>query len=68
MFKSTLKRGSSGSEVKQLQVKLQALGFLSTDITPNGNFGYATQKAVQAFQSANDLSSVGFVGQPHVPP
>ena len=61
-FKSLLKRGSIGDEVKMLQVKLQGMGFLPSNLTPNGIFGPATEKAVKAFQKAHGISSVGFIG------
>lgn len=61
VFTSTLKLGSSGSQVKMLQLKLKSLGLLSA--TPNGRFGPATLKAVKAFQKANGLPAVGLVGK-----
>ncbi len=62
VFKSQLQQGSNNSEVKALQEKLQQLGFLAKDITPNGNFGPKTAEAVRKFQAANALAQVGFVG------
>jgi len=61
-FTKLLRRGSSGNDVKQLQLKLQELGFLSKSIVANGIFGLATEKAVKALQKANKLSQVGFTG------
>lgn len=57
VFTNTLGRGSRGSAVKQLQAKLQALGYMSAK--PNGTFGPATMKAVKAFQNANNLKPSG---------
>ena len=56
-FTSTLKLGSLGTEVKQLQIKLQSLGFLTNTITPNGVFGKATLKAFQDFQANHNITS-----------
>ena len=49
-----LQRGSSGSSVKALQ---RALG-----VTPTGNFGPVTARAVRAFQSSHGLTVDGIVG------
>jgi peptidoglycan hydrolase-like protein with peptidoglycan-binding domain len=57
---STLKIGANGTDVKKLQEKLTELKFFSGDIT--GYFGPITEKAVMAFQTANNLDAVGFVG------
>ena len=59
-IKSFLSAGSQGDEVKALQQKLKTLGFFTLE--PNGNFGPHTQQAVQAFQRANSLPTVGYVG------
>ena len=48
-------------EVRQLQVKLAALGFESGE--PDGILGPATRKAVSGFQSANDLIADGYPDQ-----
>lgn len=61
-FTENLSRGSSGEDVRQLQTKLQDLGFLPTTIQPTGVFGPATQQAVRAFQAANGISQAGTVG------
>ena len=61
-FISFLSLGFEGEEVKQLQIRLQQLGFFPQDIEPNGNFGETTETAVKAFQTANGLDPVGFVG------
>jgi len=57
---SDLSKGSSGSSVLALQNFLQLSGYLSA--TPNGYFGPATLTAVQKFQSANGIPSVGTIG------
>ena len=49
-----LQRGSSGSSVQALQ---RALG-----VTPTGNFGPITARAVRAFQSSHGLTVDGIVG------
>jgi hypothetical protein len=59
-FTTTLKLGSSGTAVSQLQEKLKALGFYKGKI--DGGYGLTTEKAVKAFQKAHQLSQVGSVG------
>ena len=61
-FTSFLSLGSAGPEVILLQNTLQSLGFFPANITPNGNFGPATEAAVKAFQTAHNLDSFGYVG------
>ena len=56
-----LRSGSSGSQVKQLQERLQALGYYSG--TVDGAFGSGTKKAVQQFQSQHGLDADGIVGE-----
>jgi hypothetical protein len=55
-----LARGDSGSQVKLLQHALAVLGFSAG--TPDGNYGPATQAAVERFQAAEGLPQVGVVG------
>jgi peptidoglycan hydrolase-like protein with peptidoglycan-binding domain len=62
IFTKFLKRGMNNAEVKQLQLKLQQLGYFSKTTIANGNFGPATETAVKAFQKANKLDQVGYVG------
>jgi|GEM_PF-1549422 len=63
IFKSLLSLGSKGEEVKQLQIRLQELGYLSGTIKPNGVFGPATKAAVVKLQKDNQLTpAVGSVG------
>lgn len=61
-FTLFLSRGSNGTEVLELQKKLQFLGFLPATVTPNGNYGPATEAAVRDFQAANNISPLGYVG------
>lgn len=58
---SSLKKGSSGSEVRQVQQRLKTLGYLSG--SADGDFGDATEAAVIAFQQANGLTADGVVGK-----
>ena len=57
----TYRYGSTGSTVKQIQTMLADLGYYSG--TKSGNFGYKTEDAVKAFQSANGLKADGVVGK-----
>jgi putative chitinase len=51
---ATLRRGSTGDAVKQMQQKL--------GITADGNFGPGTEAAVRKWQAANGLTADGIVG------
>ncbi|MFK3960873.1 peptidoglycan-binding protein [Guptibacillus hwajinpoensis] len=55
-----LKKGSTGSLVKELQSKLQAIGLYSGPL--DGDFGNGTEQAVRNFQSRNKLTVDGIVG------
>ncbi len=57
---STLKRGSQGTLVKNMQQKLKDLGYYTGSVT--GNFGSITEEAVRSFQRANGLTSDGIAG------
>jgi len=57
---STLRRGASGTAVKELQQALARAGFNPGSV--DGEFGPATERAVKAFQSANGLTADGVVG------
>ncbi|MBT7350654.1 peptidoglycan-binding protein [candidate division WWE3 bacterium] len=62
-FTSFLEYGDTGEEVKQLQIKLQELGYLSQAITPTTYFGPSTKAAVIKLQEENDLEpALGYVG------
>lgn len=56
-----LKLGSKGEEVKQLQVKLNKLGYKVG--VPNAEFDANTQNAVCRLQKANGLVTDGIVGE-----
>ena len=56
----TLKLGSQGDEVRNVQRKLRELGFYKG--TVDGDFGEATEKAVKAFQQQYGLTVDGKVG------
>jgi hypothetical protein len=59
-FKTLLKIGSSGTEVRELQKLLAKLGFFKAAST--GTFGSVTQAAVKAFQKKYGIDQVGYVG------
>lgn len=56
----TLKPGDTGAQVKTLQKALASLGF--SPGTPDGDYGPATQVAVEKFQIAKNLAEDGIVG------
>lgn len=56
---STFRLGDQGAEIAEIQAALASNGY---DVTADGVFGPGTEAAVQAFQSANGLSSDGLVG------
>lgn len=56
----TLKKGSTGEDVKKLQQALIDLGYLSD--TADGTFGAKTQDAVTLFQAINGLDADGLAG------
>ncbi|MBQ3487388.1 MAG: peptidoglycan-binding protein, partial [Clostridia bacterium] len=58
----TLKLGMKGSEVKAVQKRLKALGYLTSNAQVNGYYGEATEDAVEEFQRRNGLSADGTVG------
>lgn len=55
-----LRLGSTGPEVVQLQTKLNYIGYNAG--SADGIFGYKTQTAVRAFQSAKALTPDGIAG------
>lgn len=60
-----LRQGSSGSAVRTLQTYLNAVGQVNTvipQITVDGKFGPATERAVIAFQQLYGLTADGIVG------
>lgn len=56
-----LKKGSKGTDVKELQRALKELGY-NVGVA-DGNFGPATERQVEKFQEANDLFTDGIVGK-----
>lgn len=56
----TLRRGSSGKQVKYLQMALITLGYLSGSV--DGSYGAKTQAAVKLYQSDYGLSTDGTAG------
>ena len=56
-----LREGAKGAQVKQLQERLQQLGFKPG--IPDGDFGPATKSAVSAFQKSKGLITDGIVGE-----
>lgn len=57
---TVLKKGSTGTAVRELQQKLKNLGYLTGSV--DGSFGEATEKAVKAFQKAVGLYADGVAG------
>lgn len=57
---ATLKYGSTGVDVPDLQFRLQTLGYFKSTITQT--FGMTTRTAVQGFQKANGIASDGIAG------
>ena len=58
---ATLKTGSSGSAVKQLQQRLKDLKYYTGSV--DGVYGSGTEQAVRAFQAANGLNVDGKAGK-----
>lgn len=57
---TSLKLGSSGQDVRNVQQKLKSLGFLKGNV--DGDFGKATEEAVKKFQKQYGLEVDGKVG------
>ena len=55
----SLKRGSKGDKVKELQTKLNKVG---NNLVVDGSFGPATEKAVKEFQKKYNLTVDGIAG------
>ena len=61
----TLRQGSHGSQVSQVQNELRDLGYTNKDsrlLTADGKFGPSTKEAVEAFQADNGLKADGVIG------
>ena len=58
---ASMKQGSKGTTVKQLQQNLIGLGYL--DGTADGSYGSKTRKAVEAFQADFGLKADGTAGE-----
>lgn len=61
-WRSTIRRGSKGSEVKECQTMLMKLGYDIGSWGIDGDFGSATEKAVRSFQSDHRLIVDGVCG------
>lgn len=57
----TIGQGASGSEVTEIQERLQRLGYFNQ--SPTGVFGSVTRSAVIQFQQDNGLTADGVVGE-----
>jgi len=57
---ASLKYGSKGTAVKEIQTRLKELGYYSGDI--NGNYLLSTKDAVKTFQASNKLVVDGICG------
>ncbi len=60
-YQGLLSGGSRGAEVKRLQQRLRALGYLTGN--PDGVFGKQTVNAVSDFQKRNKLTQDGVAGE-----
>lgn len=60
--KRTLKKGSKGADVKELQSGLIKMGYNLGKLGADGNFGAKTYNAVRAFQKKNKLVADGVFG------
>lgn len=61
VIRRTLRNGMNGDDVKELQTKLNKLGYSCG--TADGIFGAKTDAAVKAYQKANKLTVDGIVGK-----
>lgn len=59
-FADTLRRGSTGQLVRELQTRLKRWGYYTGAV--DGVFGAGTEKAVRLFQKKNGLTVDGIVG------
>jgi peptidoglycan hydrolase-like protein with peptidoglycan-binding domain len=56
---TNLKKGSKGSAVKDVQDRLNSIGY---PLTVDGSFGPGTETAVKQFQTEHGLSADGIIG------
>ncbi len=56
-----LRNGSQGEKVRELQERLQELGYYQGEV--DGQFGPGTKEAVVAFQARNGLDADGLAGE-----
>ena len=61
--KPTLRHGSSGAFVEELQIDLLMLGYDIGTAYADGKFGKGTETAVMAFQQAHGLNPDGVAGK-----
>ena len=61
--RTTLRKGSAGEEVKELQILLIKAGYRCGKYGPDGRLGNSTLEAVKAFQADRGLSVDGVVGE-----
>ena len=62
VWRPTIRRGSTGTEVAYVQSILADLGYDLGSAGIDGDFGRKTEEAVKAFQKANGLNADGVVG------
>ena len=63
----TMKRGTRGDDVREIQEKLISMGYLEEG-GADGIFGAKTEGAVLAFQQDHALDATGMVGRRPVKP
>lgn len=61
-WRPTIRKGSTGEDVKYCQQLLMKLGYDLSPYNDDGKYGNKTVAAVKAFQSANKLNPDGVVG------
>lgn len=61
-FTLTMRYGDSNSEVKELQIRLQQLGFFPNNLSTTTYFGNVTRTSVIAYQKSKGLVGDGIVG------
>lgn len=59
LLSSVLEKGDAGSDVKRLQNRLFALGYLSKSASIDSDYGATTQNAVKLFQKAAGITQSG---------